>query len=879
MSFSKIAKRCIIYLPLALFVTGPLIYVGCSGGVTGDGFRNSPPTVRFTNTPPADEVFTRNVVINWVGSDIDGRIVEYRYTVVLRDSVPAGMSPDQFAQTLPSDTNYANRWISRIVTLDDPANSDVVAMAADFDDPVKTIVEQSVFLYAIDDKGALSRVAYREFGRRNHHPETVLLPFLSPYVNVQMQQFGTGGVPTIWSGSDKLDFPGEDEPPLEFEWKLFGPYSRAESTRIIDNFTKVVFVTTERTLDLGIDTLFDTTFDFTKADTTLSNFDPDGNPRDTVITVAIGTTVTMPVLMANSDTLKALARGSHFDTILVIDSLLRLDGVEPFTVDSITDPTMPDTMFLGIDPPRRTLETSFSPFTGEKWVKDVNTIFLDVFRSDTSSGDNDTTRELTFLFWVRSRDDAFVPDPTPAFGIYNVIEAKHERDLLIVDWNTTSKFKNINGIWMPCSTDSTGGLLDVLALGQRKIKATMSEFITKWGGTGFVGGTNASPFDTGTFDCTEDSSIIPAGVDCSSKRPNFSSPDYMFVQGFGLSQSVNFFAANLRDILKHKVVIYLKDHVQNSLPVKSGSGGETFLVSGVLDGVNFWTMSRAPFLPGGFDALEPEFYGIDDIRLPIIYAAVFGLQAGMHQAWYGMAVQRGLLLEPLPTARNEDFIGTEVSEFFTSAEFPPLRVDPILLRDGLRWVDTTDPCPKLPLSPDSDKHYPFIDSIPALSEVGFTVPNSVAGTRAIYLYKSLYGEQQYPFWKLDFDNYEGTVVAVRRNAGLFRASHWQFTPTTLEPTSFQIAFNSMLDWLFQPWGGPTMGVAPVSPPEARTSPNRELKRLAAYQEQQRRETIREIMPPGQRMVTNQIEFNQYLKEWQQIKQAEAEALEASPFEY
>ena len=182
--------RCVVFLPLALFVAGPLIYVGCSGGITGDGFRNSPPTVRFVNTPPAGEVFFRNEVISWVGSDIDGRIIEFRYLVVLDDNIPSEMTVDQFAQTLPLDTNYADKFTVRVVTLDDPANSDVVAMSADFSDPVKTVVAQFVFLYAIDDKGDRSRVVFRSFGRINHHPETRLLPFLSPYVNVQFQQFG-----------------------------------------------------------------------------------------------------------------------------------------------------------------------------------------------------------------------------------------------------------------------------------------------------------------------------------------------------------------------------------------------------------------------------------------------------------------------------------------------------------------------------------------------------------------------------------------------------------------------------------------------------------------------------------------------------------------
>lgn len=881
MSFSKIARRCVVYLPLAIFVAGPLIYVGCSGGVTGEGFRNSPPTVRYVNTPPAGSVFSRNELISWVGADIDGRVVEFRYVVVLRDSmfIPNGLTSaeenqfvDQFAQALPADLDYVNKWISRVVTLDDPANSDVVAMTADFDDPVKKVVEQSMFLYAIDDKGDISRVAIRQFGRRNHHPDTRLEPFLSPYVNVQSQQFATGGVPTVWFGSDDLDFPGEDEPPLEFEWKLFGPYTQAESTRIIDNFTEVVFVTTEKTYELDVDILYDTIFDFTKADSVYV-FDTLGD-SELIITVAIGTITVLDVTLANADTLKALKRDSHFDTVLILDSMLVLDTIVINPLD-----TIPDTVVI-----ERTIETSFNPFTGERWVKDGNATFLDVYRNDNRVGDEDTTRELTFLFWVRSRDDAFVPDPTPSFGIFNVIEAKHERDLLVIDYSTTFKFKNINGIWAPCSTDDTTlypGVLGsrLLTVGQRVAKEKFSVYISKWR-QGFVGGTNDQGFDTGSFNCTDDIVIIPGNLDSATCNAsifsNFSSPDYMFIQGFGLSANSSFFAASLRDVLKHKVVIFLKEHVSNAIPMKAGSAGETFLLSGVLDGVNFWTMARSPFIPRGFSNLQPEVYQIADIHIPIIYASIFGIRGGIHQAWYGMSVFRDAArVEDStvpPVERNEDFIGAAPSEFFSASEFPELTVDPDRLRSGLRWVDTF-------LCKDSKTHYPFLDSIAALPEVGFTVPITIGGAQAIYLYKSLYGEQEYPFWNLPFKDYEGTVVAVRRNAGLFRASHWQFTPNVLEEASFQIAFNTMLDWLFQPWGGPTFGVAPLSPPEARTNPDRELRNLAAYMEQKRQATIREIMPPGQRYITNQIEFNQYLKEWQYMKRAEAEALAASPYEY
>ncbi|MFQ5607791.1 MAG: hypothetical protein ACE5GA_07570 [Candidatus Zixiibacteriota bacterium] len=840
MNVTRIAKRCAIFSPLAFVVVGSLMYVGCSEGISGAGFRNAAPTVRFVNTPPAGSVFSRNEVISWVGSDVDGRIVEFRYVVVLEADIPSTMTVGDFAQSLPTDDNYQDKFIVRAVTLDDPANNDVVAMSADFDDPVRTVVSQYLFLYAVDDKGAFSSVAFRQFGRINHHPETRLEPFGLTFVNVTQQQFGSGGVPTVWDGSDDLDFPGDDEPPLEFEWRLYGPYNRAESTLIVDSMTTVVYVTTERTFQLG-DTLYDTTFDFTRADTVIDMSDP--NAPDTIITVAIAFTTTLPIILQNADSLKVLKRNSHFDTVLVLSSLLALDP--------------PDSV--------RLVESSFNPLSGEAWVKDENRTFLDIYRKDIPVSGADTTRELTFLFWVRARDDAFVPDPTPSFGIFNAIEARHERDLLVVDFNTTGVFKNINGIWMPCSTDSA------VTLGQASAKKRVVEYVSGWK-AGLVGHTNAFAFDTGTFNCFEDdSNLVPPDRKCSEVDPRFSSPDYMFVQGFGLSGSSGFFGASLRDVLKHKVVIFLKEHVQNPIPMRAGSNGEKFLLSGVLDGINFWTMSRAPFLPRGFQHLEPVTYGTSDVQVPFIYSSIFGILGGAHQAWYGMAIFRDparLEDSTIPAVeRNEDFVGAATSEFFSSAEFPHLTVDPDRLRDGLRWVNTS-------ICRDSRVHYPFLDTIAALPEVGFTIPATILGTRAIYLYESLYGEQSYPFWALPFKDYEGTVVAVRRNAGLFRTSHWQISPLVMDSATFQVAFNSMMDWLFQPWGGLTLGRAPAFPPLARTRPNRELRRLAAYLEQQRQADLREIMPAGERFVTNQLEFNRRLKEWQGWKAAEARAIAA-----
>ncbi|HSG99049.1 MAG TPA: hypothetical protein VLB27_03305, partial [candidate division Zixibacteria bacterium] len=538
-----------------------------------------------------------------------------------------------------------------------------------------------------------------------------------------------------------------------------------------------------------------------------------------------------------------------FDTIIVTDSLKALDVA--IGLDTLTE--------------SRLVRSSFNPLTGDVWVRDRNTLFFSIFDEDplvVPGSDADTTRELTFLFWVRARDDAFVPDPTPSFGVFNAIEARHERDLLVIDMAKLASNFNINGIWTPCER-----ALAKLAPGAVKAKNMYADFYDSWL-AGTVGPDNNYGFDTGTFDpCGADSGFVPPGSPCNDplNGPTGSSPDYLLGAGLPIG---NPFVPTLRDILKHKVILIVKEHVQSALPMKAGSFGETWLLEGVLAGVNFWVMSRAPFQRFPFNSVEPYCYGVANQEVPLVYAQVFGLQGGCYQSWYGMTVQRGIdqkVDSTLPDpVRNEDFIGAVPAERFAS-QFPELKVDCNNLRDNLRWASRDDCIFVLP-----DIQYPYIDTICALPEVGYAIPITPAGTEGMYLYKSRFGEAKYPFWDLAIDDYQGTVVAVRRDAGQFRAAHWQITPSALAHDSFKVAFHSMMDWLFaEPWGGPSITTGPGTARRATTereySP--ELARYAEILQQRRQERLQEILPPGQTTVKDQFEFEKSLKRWQRMNQA------------
>ncbi|MBN4076201.1 hypothetical protein JYT16_00635 [Gemmatimonas aurantiaca] len=851
MSSPRIKTRILALASLALLALASIMYTGCAKGITGDPYVNSLPLVRFVNVPPDSSTFSANPIVSWVGTDIDGRVEQFHYTVVKVGDVSPAATPGQptpgealaYAVGIPIED-----WTILMVTLDDPANKDTVRMSADFTDPVNVIVRQFVFLRAIDDQGASSEIVYRTFGRNDHYPQTGLKPFVSPYVSVSQSRFGFGGVSAVWSGTDRIDFPSAELAPLEFEWRLYGPFTQAESLMIIDSFTLSILVTSERTYNIG-ETLIDTVFDFTLADTII---DSSSTPFDTQVSVHIDRIFDIPVELANEVELEEA--GGKFDVIVdigIIDALYNIKDDD------------------------RLVESSYNPLTDERWVIDRSANFFDVFRNDNVAlgSEADTTREMSFLFWVVARDDAFVPDPTPAFSMLTVILPKHERDLLIVDYAKISFTANINGLYnSPCAFKF---LTDNFEEGVDTAKVSFSRYVDKWK-SGFVGGDNSFGFDTGTFvPCGDDFGAFPPGflekTNTTCDAPDYyswnSSPDYMLGAAFG-----NFrpWRPTLRDILKHKVVILYKEHVQSPLPVKSGTIGEIWLIEGVLSGINYWTMSRAVFIPVKFNQDTATSYFVAKTAVPDVYSTIFGVLGGFWQGWYGMNVTRQA--DPLMArkpVRNEDFIGAVPIDEFAS-DYPELSIDTSRLRTKLRWSDP-DVCEDARIA-GRMKEYRYYDTIGALPEVGFAIPNNQAGTESIYLYRSRFGESKYPFYDLSFNDYQGTVVAVRRDAGFFRNSHWVFTPLVLEPTSFETSFGSMLDWLFAvPWGGPSFGgSARRTPASEELNYTSEANQLAQIREQRRLQQVNEIMG-GQVYITNQFEYDVKYRQWK----AEQRALEAA----
>jgi hypothetical protein len=83
--------------------------------------------------------------------------------------------------------------------------------------------------------------------------------------------------------------------------------------------------------------------------------------------------------------------------------------------------------------PSKFVYESYDSATADVWVSNEATVLFNLYRNEPAAT---TTRANYFLFEVRSRDDAFVPDPTPATTVFYAVEPGFEKGLMVVDNNT-----------------------------------------------------------------------------------------------------------------------------------------------------------------------------------------------------------------------------------------------------------------------------------------------------------------------------------------------------------------------------------------------------------------------------------------------------------
>ncbi len=320
-------KNVKISLILAVIII-PLIVIGLScskPGFQGESPVNMAPQCYLANIPPDGEKFSRNPILYWYATDIDGFIQEFRYIVKKAEDINDDALG--YAELVMASGDYSG-WTSIIVDEVPPGKSpytDTIRSFASYDPEVYT--KQYMLIQAIDNHGAMSNLtdttptgieirAYRGYSRNNHPPETYLTPL--PQGKVYFSLVDTTelykGVSISWSGSDSLDYT-RAQPPFEYRWQVFGPFE--DSAQASPDMSKLIY-------------------------------------------------------------------GS-------LDSL------------------------------------------GNVWVDDEVAVLFNLYRNE---GEADTTRANYFYFMVDARDDAYVPDPTPASVVFYAVEPAFEHDVLLVDNNT-----------------------------------------------------------------------------------------------------------------------------------------------------------------------------------------------------------------------------------------------------------------------------------------------------------------------------------------------------------------------------------------------------------------------------------------------------------
>ena len=73
---------------------------------------------------------------------------------------------------------------------------------------------------------------------------------------------------------------------------------------------------------------------------------------------------------------------------------------------------------------------SYASNPADVWVTDQQTTIYDVFKDVPNIT---KTSQYKFVFWVRARDDGYVPDPTPSFSQFLVVEALFEKSVAVFD--------------------------------------------------------------------------------------------------------------------------------------------------------------------------------------------------------------------------------------------------------------------------------------------------------------------------------------------------------------------------------------------------------------------------------------------------------------
>ncbi|MEA3296735.1 MAG: hypothetical protein U9R56_02590 [candidate division Zixibacteria bacterium] len=598
--FENINKAKITLVLVAIGVAALSLSIAftssCTKRLDGEEFENRKPIVYFVNIPPAEHRFSRNPEIYWVGSDRDGIIVSFRYHVTTAVDME-GAAPLDYAMSLTDE-----EWIQLEVDPKgpDPQTANTVSMSANLTDPVRSFVDQYIFVQAFDEEGLASDIIYRFFSRNDNPPITTIFGFGvsdTPFVNSIEPGGVVTGVKLRWEGNDQVDYPS-DPPPFEFDWRLYGPYNDADTAIINDKYITEVYLTHEGLVywKAGFaDTLDDTTF-YIYSDS------------------------------LETDTLRVVNGSAHYLYWDLDEETGDSAWIEYTVLGSVEE-------FFRVDD-KDFLSSRFGQEaklvqSSDGWTTAVTDTLWNVYRNYHS----DTTLQMNFIFWTRSRDDALVPDPVPAFQALPVINPRYERDVAILNFNSTTE----NMPNYPRNADT--------------IKSYWKNAIDTWG-------------DHSGYKIDFDTTTIVNGPLAGTS----SSPDYFWMKKYNSGVPIG-------ELLKHKVLILYNDKV--------GSPGsdQWFTIYRAIDaGINVWLTMRCPLGNSMDDAAE------FNITPPFDYIRYFGVVSMDFSGWFCHVPLPGFTTTCKRKGFFQDFIGAYAKK---DAEWPHLNIDTALLHSRYAWKMTS----------------------------------------------------------------------------------------------------------------------------------------------------------------------------------------------
>lgn len=434
-------------------------------------------------------------------------------------------------------------------------------------------------------------------------------------------------------------------------------------------------------------------------------------------------------------------RGDYIRDEPPMEFFWRIYGPFPRRTTSLRDTLLADGSL------REPVLTSVGPDARSgPWTTDtLGTIYGLWNKYDAEFGPSDTTRSAWFLLVVTGRDDAFVPDPTPAVVGFKAIDPKFERDVLIVadgSW--------IIGHWATPTCGPTA---------QFSQNPTCSHEMLKKVGMAAAEVVNFNPSG---WDFNKDwMEFNRGGCGHPNYRPRCFTDKFDATRPLIPVMPVEVFA-------RHKLTIWCEDDINESM---IGTLIDVTLANYMDVGGKLWMMSRIPLLPSTMigQATEPVTYDFTRGAAGRILRTYFDLEG----LWF-TGFQSGQRFPGQPMHSNDEFIGMYKAEGITNPLFPnyvPIDRQHVdnsylqFLRDYIR---------------------------PAVVIGAPAVPYGIRGSRSRTVY-------HFDSWRPALNNAQGKVVLSRfvgpnRNNPIFKSAWFACPPYFMSEEPFLNVVRGMSDW-------------------------------------------------------------------------------------